>query len=104
MQYTYLRNTQIACPTRTCKSDCEKRVNYTIIVAKLSETFAYHSMLSLNLPFFGLFHSHAFVLVVSDMMCVFSGETDIWAFSAAKNIELLCKIIPSFKNWHIKRA
>ena len=47
-----------------------------ISVAILNENFASHSILSLNLPFIGLFYTYAFVLVVSDVMCVFSGETD----------------------------
>ena len=47
-----------------------------ISVAILSENFPSYSILSLNLPFFGLRDTHALILVVSEAMCVFSGETD----------------------------
>ena len=47
-----------------------------ISVAILSENFPSYPILSLNLPFFGLCDTYAFILVVIEVMCVFSGETD----------------------------
>ena len=75
---------------RTCYN--EKPIN----VAISRENFASYSILFKFALFFGLFHTYAFVLVVSAVLCVFSGKTDFWAFSL-KAIESGCKIILSFK-------
>ena len=47
-----------------------------ISVAILIENFPSYPILSLNLPFFWCGDTYTFILVVSKVMCVFSGETD----------------------------
>ena len=57
----------------SCRTfDNEKPISVVI----LSENFPSYPILSLNLPFFCLCDTYAFILVVIEVMCVFSGETD----------------------------
>ena len=67
-----------------------------ISVAILSGNFPSYPILSKLALFFSLCDTYAFILVVSEVMCVFSGETEFWTFSA-KTIELGWKIVLSFK-------